>query len=105
MTLNTDLRTLLVERIVGAAHPLRIVLFGSWARDTAGPVSDIDVLVVAPEGSHRLHTAQAIYRALLGSKLPVDVVVATPSDLERYGDAPGTVYRQALREGVELYAA
>jgi len=95
----------LVDRIVAAVHPERIIVFGSSARGEAGRYSDIDLLVVAPEGAHRRKTAQAIYRALLGSGLPVDVVVATPSDLEKYRDSPVLVYRQALREGKELYAA
>ncbi len=94
----------LVERIVAAAHPERILLFGSAARGDMTPRSDVDVLVVAAEESHRRHTAQAIYRRLLGFSLPVDVVVATPTDLEQYGDTPGLVYRQALREGRIIYA-
>ena len=95
----------LVKRIVEAVHPLRIVLFGSTARGDAGRYSDIDVLVVMPEGTHRRETARTIYRNLLGSGLPVDVVVATSADLEKYGDSPALVYREALREGRELYAA
>jgi len=95
----------LVRRIVEAAHPLRIVLFGSAARGDSGRYSDIDVLVVMPEGSHRRETARTIYRNLLGFGLPVDVVVATSADLEKYADSPGLVYREALREGRELYAA
>ncbi len=95
----------LVERIVTAAHPLRIIVFGSNARGEAGPHSDVDLLIVAPEGSHRRKTAQTIYRGLLGFGLSVDVVVATPSDLEKYRDSSALVYRNALREGRELYAA
>jgi predicted nucleotidyltransferase len=95
----------LVCRIVGAANPLRIILFGSMARGEAGPRSDIDILVVMPDGAHRRETARLIYRALAGFPLPVDVVVATVSDLERYRDSPCLVYREALRDGKELYAA
>jgi predicted nucleotidyltransferase len=94
----------LVKRIVASVHPQRIILFGSCVRGEAGRHSDIDVLVEAPEGAHRRRTAQAIYRGLLGSGLPVDVVVATPSDLDKYGDSPALIYREALREGRELYA-
>jgi predicted nucleotidyltransferase len=36
----------MVERIVAKFHPLRIVLFGSRARGTDTPDSDIDLLVV-----------------------------------------------------------
>jgi predicted nucleotidyltransferase len=95
----------LVARIVEAAHPVRIILFGSRARGHADATSDIDVLVVAHEDAHRRKTAQAIYRHLLGSGLPVDVVVARPSDLEKYGHSPGLVYREALRDGRDLYVA
>lgn len=95
----------LVARIVAAVHPLRIILFGSAARGTAGANSDIDLLIVAPEDAHRRKTAQAIYRHLLGSRLAVDVVVAKPSDLEKYGQSPGLIYRDALRDGKNLYVA
>jgi predicted nucleotidyltransferase len=95
----------LVHRIVEAVHPERIILFGSSARDEGRADSDIDLLVVIPEGAHRRKTAQIIYRHLLGTGLAVDVVVATPSDLAKYGDSPALVYRDALRDGRELYAA
>ncbi|MEN6356432.1 MAG: nucleotidyltransferase domain-containing protein [Armatimonadota bacterium] len=95
----------LVKRIVEAVEPLRIILFGSTARGDTGPYSDIDVLVVVNEGMHRRKSAQHIYSRLLGFGIPVDVVVATPSDLELYGGSPGLVYREAIKEGRELYAA
>lgn len=95
----------LVKRIVEVSHPLRVILFGSTARCEAGRHSDIDVLVVVEDGTHRRHTAQHIYRNLLGFGIPVDVVVATLSDLEQYADSPGLIYREALRDGRELYAA
>ena len=94
-----------MARIVAAAHPARIILFGSAARGQAGAHSDIDVMVVAGEDAHRRKTAQAIYGHLHGFGFPVDVVVAKPSDLEKYGDSPGLVYREALRDGRDLYVA
>ncbi|HYR79894.1 MAG TPA: nucleotidyltransferase domain-containing protein [Candidatus Dormibacteraeota bacterium] len=36
----------IVQRLADAYHPLQIYLFGSKARDTAGPDSDYDLLVV-----------------------------------------------------------
>ena len=95
----------IVERIVGAVHPQKIILFGSNARGEGKPNSDIDVLVVMPDGAHRRQTTTQIYRAMLGSKLDVDVVVANASDLAKYADTSGLVYKEALREGVSLYAA
>jgi predicted nucleotidyltransferase len=48
----------LVKQIVEAVHPLRTILFGSAARGEMGPDSDLDFLVVVPEGTHRLDAAE-----------------------------------------------
>jgi uncharacterized protein len=52
----------IVQRIVGAVQPTRILLFGSAAQGRMGPDSDVDLLVVMPDGIHRRRTAQDIYR-------------------------------------------
>jgi len=95
----------LVQRIVEVARPRQIILFGSAARGEMGPQSDIDVLVVVPDGTHCRHTAQAIYQRLIGLGAAVDVVVATDSDLQQYGQNFSLVYYPALREGRAIYAA
>jgi uncharacterized protein len=95
----------LVGRIVEAVHPVRIILFGSAARGEMWPDSDLDVLVVMPDGVHRRDTATVVYRCLRRFPYPKDIVVATVGDLALYGDAIGLVYRQALKEGKELYHA
>lgn len=105
MLISNEQLNELIRRIVETAHPLRIILFGSAARDEMRVESDIDVLVVVPDGAHRRKTAQQTYLNLIGFGMPVDVVVATPSDLEKYGDSPGLIYREIFRQGRELYAA
>ncbi len=95
----------IVDQIVEIVHPLRIILFGSAVRGRMGPDSDIDLMVVMPEGTHRRHTAQKLYRDIQGLKIPFDVLVATPGDLTKYGNSPGLIYRDVLREGKEVYAA
>lgn len=95
----------LVRRIVASVHPVRIILFGSAARGSMGPDSDLDVLVVMPDGIHRRDTATVVYRSLRRFPYPKDIVVATVGDLVLYGDVIGLVYRQALKEGRELYHA
>jgi len=93
----------LTKRIVDAVHPLKIVLFGSAARGEMGPNSDLDVLVVMPEGVHRRQTAQKIYRDLIGFGFAKDIVVVTKSDIEKYGSNPYLIIKPALDEGRELY--
>lgn len=95
----------LVSNIVEAVHPRRIILFGSAARGHMTPDSDLDFLVVMPDGIHRRRTAQAIYRALWGFGVAKDIVVVTETDVRLYRDNPALVLFPALREGKELYRA
>jgi predicted nucleotidyltransferase len=95
----------LVRRIVEAGHPQRIILFGSAARGDMGPHSDLDVLVVMPDGAHRRRTADAIYRNMWGLGFAKDIIVVTRSDVEEHCSNPYMVVKTALDEGVELYRA
>jgi predicted nucleotidyltransferase len=95
----------LVQNIIKTVHPLKIILFGSHARGKTGPDSDIDVLVVMPEGVHCRRTAQLLYRQIRGLGVPFDILVATPSNLEKHKDNIGLIYRTIIREGKEIYVA
>lgn len=94
----------IVRRIVEVAQPDRIVLFGSAARGEMGPDSDIDLLVVKTGVSHRRRLAQEIYANLFGVRIPVDVVVVAPEDIERFAGKVGTILTPALEEGRDIYA-
>lgn len=93
-----------IRRIVEIAQPEKVILFGSAARGEMGPNSDVDVLVIKA-GVHRRELARAIYRGLRRVGCAVDVVVATPEDIARYGDCPALVLEPALREGKVVYDA
>jgi predicted nucleotidyltransferase len=95
----------IVRRIVKVAEPERIILFGSAARGTMGPNSDIDILIIKRGQFHRGHLTEAIYMNLIGVGQAVDVIVVTPEDVERYQNSHPLVIAPALREGKEIYAA
>ena len=94
----------IVRRIVEKAQPERIILFGSQARGEGGPQSDLDLLIVK-SNVHRRRLAMDLYEALADIGQPVDLVVVTPEDIERYGHSPALVLEPALREGKVIYAA
>ena len=102
---NQDKIKELVRRIVKTVEPNRILLFGSAARGNLGPDSDLDVLVIMPDGVHRRQTAQKIHRSLAGIGISKDILVVTESDVKEYADNPSLVIYPALREGKELYRA
>ena len=95
----------IVRRIIEVAQPDRIILFGSAARGQMGPDSDIDLLVIKGGIASRRTLAQQIYLHLFGVPTPVDVIVVTPQDVERFRDRVGSIIGPALRDGKEVYAA
>ena len=95
----------LVERVVAEVDPLRVVLFGSRAAGTEGTDSDVDLLVVVPDGNRPLSVSRRLRERVRRVGLPVDYVVATPAILARHGESLGYVYREALTFGREVYAA
>ncbi len=100
-----DALNTIVRRSVEIVQPVKIILFGSAARGNAGPNSDLDLLVVMPDGIHRRRTAQRLYSELSSVGVPFDLVVATVSDLAAHRDNPGLIYQTALKEGRTVYAA
>jgi predicted nucleotidyltransferase len=93
----------IVARVVKAAEPEKIILFGSAARGTMGPDSDVDLLVIKSGKFNRTRVLDASYRALWGVNAPVDVIVVTPEEVEQYRDASFLVIHSALREGKVVY--
>lgn len=95
--------SIMVNRVVKGFRPSQVILFGSHARGAATEWSDVDLLVILPNGSDKRDSAIEIRRAL--GDLPVckDIVVATPEEVARRGHMVGTLLHSALREGKVLY--
>ena len=91
----------IIQRVVRVAQPEKIVLFGSAARSAMTPHSDVDLLVIKdgrdPELSAR------IYEGLRGVRVAVDVVVVSPSDVQRYLDSHALVIKSALAHARVVY--
>lgn len=97
-----------VRRLVDAFDPLRIFAFGSWARGTARPGSDLDLLVVLSEEAlealeGKREAAVAMRRALRGLGVPKDVIVTTPEEVAKRRDSIWHIVGSAIREGTTVY--
>jgi predicted nucleotidyltransferase len=92
-----------VNRIVDAAHPEKIVLFGSHARGAARPDSDIDVLVIADSREPRYRRSAPLYGALSDVLVPMDIIVYTRSEVEEWQGVPQAFVTTVIREGKVLY--
>ena len=92
-----------IECLVREFDPLRIILFGSNARGTAGDQSDIDLLVVVPCMGDKRELGVAMLRSLRGVRHPIDVIPTDPQEIARRGSMPGDLLRSALHEGEVVY--
>ena len=93
----------ITDRIVRNFQPEQVILVGSQARGDARPDSDIDLLIVMPDGTDRRRTAVATRRLLGDLHASIDIIVATSDLVARKGTLVGTILRPALREGRLLY--
>ncbi len=95
---------LMARKIAEKFNPLKIIIFGSWARGEANADSDVDFLIVMDCPREQKREVQvAIRRELREFKVPKDIVVANLDDINSYKDAWWTVYQPALEEGKVLY--
>ncbi len=103
VTVDEKLLQEIVKRIVEAAAPEKIILFGSAVRGEMGPDSDLDLLVVK-ECDHPREMARLIRRSLADIEISKDILVVRPATLEKHRETIGYIYRPALREGKVIYA-
>ena len=91
--------------LVDAAHPERIVLFGSHARGDFHQHSDLDLLVILPSVKDVLEETARLRLALMDLPMPIDLVVMAREDVEDRAHLRGTMLYHALHEGKVLYDA
>jgi uncharacterized protein len=94
----------MVRRIVKKFKPEKIILFGSYARGTPSRDSDVDLLIIMPVSGSKREKRIEIGIALHDIRIPKDIIVATPDEVERRKNLVGTIIRPALEEGKVLYA-
>lgn len=89
--------------MVERAGPAKVILYGSHARQEAGPQSDVDLLVLFDELGDRRRVTWDLYEATIGMPFPKDIVISTVAEYERYAQVPNTLYMAALHEGKLIY--
>ena len=81
----------------------RVILFGSYARGTARPDSDLDFLIVEPAVEDRFQETFRLRKAVkaaFGDEVqPVDLVVTDEEHFRRSENIPNTLASEAAAEG------
>jgi len=92
-----------IDRLVKAAQPKKIYLFGSYARGDAVEQSDLDFLVVEDNLKNRRKEMVRLHDAVRPMHIPVDILVVSESTFHEWNDIPGTVIHKASTEGRLCY--
>ena len=93
----------IVQRLLAAGQPQKIVLFGSQARGEAGHDSDYDLLVIENSNKPRYRRAVPYRRALKDLGTSKNIVVWTPQEVAEWQNVSNAFITTALREGTVLY--
>lgn len=103
-TIPSTLRKEVVNRLVKEFSPETIYLFGSHAWGTPESESDLDLLVIVGNSKQKpIERAVRAQRSLRGIKAPIDVLVKTRREFERYTSVKASLEAQITREGKLLY--
>jgi len=91
---------------VELAKPLRIIAFGSRARGTHQPDSDLDLAVIVEvEKYDREAQPRPIFRADLDVWMSIDLLVVDSQRYEFMKNSIISVHHEIAKEGVVLYDA
>ena len=80
-----------------------VILYGSMARDQAGPVSDIDLLVLLSQPFDYFHELHQIVELLYPIQLESEQLIsAKPAPHDDFEHGIIQLYRNAKREGIRV---
>lgn len=94
--------TSLVKQIVEEFHPQKVVLFGSYAKGTAGKFSDLDLLIIMETDKSELQQAVVI-RQFIKPEFAMDIIVRKPEILLKRISWGDMFLKDIITNGKVLY--
>jgi len=90
-------------RIVQGSQPDKVILFGSYARGNPTEDSDLDLLVIKDSNTPRYKRGREIRKHLRGLKIPIDLVVYTKDEIQKWRLVKTAFITTVMESGVVLY--
>lgn len=95
----------ITTKVADAAHPTKIIIFGSYARGEADEGSDLDLLVIEPFIANKREEMVRLRLAVGDVGIGVDILVYSEEEVKEWGNVPGGAIFAALKEGKVAYEA
>jgi uncharacterized protein len=103
-TIPANLLQEIVQRLVLEFDPDQIILFGSHAWGKPNADSDVDICVIVSNSAERpTRRATRAYRCLRGIGVPVEVIVKTQAEIDRFSGVRASLEAEILTRGKFLY--
>ncbi len=93
----------ITRTIAEAIRPDKIILFGSRARGTATPESDVDLVVVYSGPKSKRDVRLSVHRLFDHPDFSLDLFVLSPQEMERQKKVANTIAREVSERGVICY--
>jgi uncharacterized protein len=101
--INTVLINDITLKIASKFNPEKIILFGSYAQGSADKNSDIDLLIIQDTELPSYKRGNDIRLSLIGTKMPIDILVYTRNEFEREKNDKYSFLSSALKTSKVLY--
>ncbi len=92
-----------VTRIAVMFNPDKIILFGSYATGMPNIDSDIDLLIIKDTDLPRHRRSFDIQKMLIGSMIPMDILVYTNNEFEKEKNEKYSFINSAIKTSKVLY--
>ena len=93
----------ITNRIATKFDPDKIILFGSYASGNPNKDSDLDLLIIQDSNLPRHLRGFEIYKSLIGSMIPIDILVYTNKEFEQEKDEKYSFINSAIKTSKILY--
>ena len=102
--ITKDIIDIIIQKIIGAVNPEKIILFGSYAKGNYNSKSDLDIAVIVKDSKEpQYRRAVPIRLALSHIIFPKDIVVFTEQEIIDWQDVPQAFITTILKTGKIIY--
>ena len=102
--ITQDIIDIIIQKIISAVNPEKIILFGSYAKGKQNSKSDLDIAVIVKNSEEPQYRRPVPIRLALSHIIfPKDIIVFTEQEIIDWQDVPQAFITTILKTGKNIY--